>query len=739
MARPTIERLGIRHHGPGSARSVTRALHDLRPDAVLVEFPADAGALIRWVADGLVPPVAVLGYAVDAPQVSAFLPLAEFSPEWQAFTWALEHDVPVSAIDLPLKNALAPDPRPSLPAARAPARPVDPIAELAAAAGDPEPERWWEDVIEHRGDGVPAFDAVAEAMTVLRAHELEADFDLLEARREAHMRRAIRAAAKEGFERIVVVCGAWHVPALDVDRHPAAADVAMLRGLPRVNVSLSWIPWTHQRLAAATGYRAGVESPGWYAHVHAHPGTDGVARFLVTAANELRADGFAASPDHLIAATRLTTTLAAMRGRPRPGLGEVLDAAEAVFTDGHRGTGADLVRRRLVVGDAIGYVPERAPQVPLARDVAAQQRRLRLTVTATVKTVELDLRRPNGLARSRLLHRLSALGVRWGQLVEGRGTSGTFRETWRISWQPEESVRLVELAHYGTTLRAATTARCVERAAATSAPRELVAVLEVALLADLPDVVGPCVTELSARAAHDPDLGSLMDTLRPLAGTLRYGDVRRTDVASLHSVFDGLVTRVLAGLSFAPADDDAADVMADRLSSTQAALALLDHPARHDRWPALLGTAAEAGGHGLVCGRASRLLHDSGHWNADRLGRRLSRALSAGTPATEGAAFVEGFVAGSGTVLVHDTELLSIVDAWLSSLPGDKFDDVVPLLRRTFGGFDPAERRQLGWWLSDPSSSVAIETDDEFDPERLAAAAAVTGLMLGLDRGAADG
>ena len=230
-----------------------------------------------------------------------------------------------------------------------------------------------------------------------------------------------------------------------------------------------------------------------------------------------------------------------------------------------------------------------------------------------------------------------------------------------------------------------------------------------------------------------------MDTLRPLAGTLRYGDVRRTDIASLRSVFDGLVTRVLAGLSFAPADDDAADLMADRLSSTQAALALLDHSARHDRWPALLGTAAEAGGHGLVCGRASRLLHDSGHWDADRLGRRLSRALSAGTPATDGASFVEGFVAGSGTVLVHDTDLLSIVDSWLSSLPGEKFDDVVPLLRRTFGGFDPAERRQLGWWLSDSSSSATVVTDDEFDPERLAAAAAVTGMMLGLDREVADG
>ena len=37
---------GIRHHGPGCARSVRAALEAWRPDAVLVEGPADAqGAL----------------------------------------------------------------------------------------------------------------------------------------------------------------------------------------------------------------------------------------------------------------------------------------------------------------------------------------------------------------------------------------------------------------------------------------------------------------------------------------------------------------------------------------------------------------------------------------------------------------------------------------------------------------------------------------------------------------------
>ena len=38
-------------------------------------------------------------------------------------------------------------------------------------------------------------------------------------------------------------------------------------------------------------------------------------------------------------------------------------------------------------------------------------------------TVELDLRTPNGLRRSHLLHQLVALGVPWGSIEDGRGSS----------------------------------------------------------------------------------------------------------------------------------------------------------------------------------------------------------------------------------------------------------------------------------------------------------------------------
>lgn len=727
----TVHLFGIRHHGPGSARSVVASLTAVDPTVVLVEAPAEATGVLDWIGgrtdaagDRLEPPVALLGHVVADPHRAVFAPFAEFSPEWQAVRWAAASGVPVEAIDLPLAVTLAGAAGPS---SLADPVPVDPLAALAAAAGEPDPERWWEDVVEHRGDGPPAFAAVAEAMTAVRAGVL---VGVDEQRREAHMRQRIRAALAAGHERVAVVCGAWHVPALDLATAPtAAADRALLRGLPKVKVALSWVPWTHERLASATGYGAGVESPGWYDHVFRHPGRDGVGRFVVAAARVLRDAGLPASPDHLVGATRLADALAAIRERPRAGLAEVLDAADAVMG------GLPLVRRRLVVGEAIGQVPGGAPQVPLARDLARRQQAARLRPVPGAQVLELDLRTTGGLRRSRLLRQVAALGIPWGTVTEGRSSTGTFRETWRVEWRPEWSLRVVERAADGTTLEQAATTRLVDRAAATTRTAELAAVLDDALLADLPGAVDPVLRRLARRAADDPDLFDLMASLEPLARVRRYGDVRATDTAALAEVFDGLVVRVVAGAVAActSLDDAAADLAAQRIGEVQRALALVDHPARHDAFPAVLDRlAAPDGSHGRLQGRATRLLHDGGHWPAPAVERRLGRALSPGTPPAVGAAFVEGFLAGSGTLLVHDAPLRDIVDRWLASLRPEAFVETVPLLRRTFASFDAAERRQIGRLVA----GSALPGDDlpagSFDTGRAAEALTTVRRLLGL-------
>ena len=72
---------GIRHHGPGSARSLLAALGEYQPDAVLIEGPADADPLVSWVtAEGMQPPLALLAYARDEPKIASCRQMASLAP-----------------------------------------------------------------------------------------------------------------------------------------------------------------------------------------------------------------------------------------------------------------------------------------------------------------------------------------------------------------------------------------------------------------------------------------------------------------------------------------------------------------------------------------------------------------------------------------------------------------------------------------------------------------------------------
>ena len=699
--------LGIRHHGPGSARSVLAELDRVRPSVVLIEGPADAGPVLPLVTEpGLEPPVALLAYAPDAPRVSAFWPFAVFSPEWQALTWAARHGVPARFCDLPAAAMLAappgrdepPDGRPD---GKAAGLREDPLARLAAAGGYDDPERWWDDLVESRLDGQSPFAALTEAMAELRAATPPGPDEGNEQRREAHMRQALRTALKETDGPVAVVCGAWHAPALTGKLPPAAGDAARLRGMRKRRVSLAWVPWTHSRLATTSGYGAGITSPGWYHHLFTTP-EQTVPRWLVKVAGVLRDHDLPVSSAHVIEAVRLAEALATLRGRPLPGLAEVSEATKAVLCEGDE-VATTFVTRDLVVGEVLGQVPDSAPLVPLEADLRAQARSLKLKITAEEKSLVLDLRRDNDRARSVLLHRLTALGVGWALAAEDqvRGT-GTFRETWTLSWRPELAVAVIDAAQWGTTVGTAASARLIDRARTATTLSAVTAAAERALLADLPDALGPALRALDDKAAADADVTHLMAALPALVRAVRYGDVRGTGSAALAAVADGLTARICAGLPAAVTSlaDDAAARMRDAIDRSHAALELHAQHERgrlaRDRWiAALTGLAGRRDLHGLLAGRVVRLLTDAGLLDRAEAARRFAAQLSVGVPAAGKAAWAEGFLAGGGLLLVHDRDLLAILDGWVAGLGDQDFMDVLPLLRRTFGGFSPAERANI--------------------------------------------
>src|SRR5260370_1880972 len=84
-----IHIFGVRHHGPGCARSLRAALEKLEPDIMLVEGPPDAQEVLPLLASKeMQPPVALLIYTPDKPQHAVYYPFASFSPEWHASLYA---------------------------------------------------------------------------------------------------------------------------------------------------------------------------------------------------------------------------------------------------------------------------------------------------------------------------------------------------------------------------------------------------------------------------------------------------------------------------------------------------------------------------------------------------------------------------------------------------------------------------------------------------------------------------
>ena len=520
-----------------------------------------------------------------------------------------------------------------------------------------------------------------------------------EVMREAHMRQGIRAAQKDGFARIAVVCGAWHLGGLRAE-NTAKSDAALLKGLPKVKVQTTWVPWTYRHLARASGYGAGIRSPGWYEHLwrsHDSPHPRAIG-WLARVARLMRERELDCSSAHLIEAARLAGHACRAEGpscaRPRGTARGDPDRADAWRRRGaslHRrcaGRWRPLRQRAARCADGAAAARCRAGAADLAPQAEALQ-----------KTLDLDLRNANDLARSHLLHRLNLLDVPWGTVARVGRSRGTFHEVWTLQWQPEFALRLIEASLWGQTVAQAATARVIDRCARAERLADLSALVDSVLLADLDSAVAAATRALEDRAAVTGDALQLLAALPPLANVFRYGNVRQTDAAMVSHVLDGLIVRASLSLPLAASslDEAAADALRDKLLGAHAAVMLRQREDLSVQWQgALAQLADQAGAHELIQGVCTRLLLDAGSWSTERSAQALSLHLSAGAEPAKAAAWLDGFLNRNAMVLLHDAGVWKLVDDWLLSLSADHFVRVLPLVRRTFSVFAAGERRDLG-------------------------------------------
>ncbi len=754
--------LGIRHHGPGSAASALQALVEFQPDCILLEGCAETESILHFIDDpGMVPPVAQLIYSPDCLQDSVLYPFTRFSPEWQTLKFARARQIEIRMMDLPQTHQLALQcqQRDSTNATDADEKETssddnvinepqadsdtfgwrhDPLDMLAKAAGYEDGERWWERVVEQHSQGMAVFSAIGEAMTALR-ESVEQQYPLSrrEALREAWMRRTLRKATKDGFARIAVVCGAWHVPAL-ARKVAAKDDDALLKNLPKSKVLSTWIPWTYGRITYHSGYGAGIASPGWYDHLWHHNEHDSRASitssWLTRAARILREDGFDVAPANVIEAVRLAETLATMRESALPGLPEMNEAIQTLFCFGDSSP-LLLLEKKLLIGDCLGRVPDQLPKVPLQEDLQSQQKRLRLKVSAVESTIELDLRNETGLERSALLHRLLLLNLPWGKRSGSRAGKGTFKEIWELRWQPEFEIRLVELSPWGADISTAAHRYVSEQVKNSTSLADVASHIDTLLLADLPGALNDAIIQLQKLSAASGDVAELMQALPRLVNVIRYGDVRNTDTQALLHVVEGFCSRIMVGLAFfsRQIDEQQASEHAKQIQQLSDTLLLLDRrDFLEEWWQCLEKIVGQADTQPIIRGRCVRLLIGARIFDSKQAESALRLALSSAQDALHAAMWIEGLLAGSGLLLIHDDKLWRVLDQYVCQLDEQKFLTILPLLRRTFAGFTSGERGQLFQKARSDQTTTHMTTDD-FNYSTIAEAVPLLFQMIGID------
>ncbi len=707
----TLQYYGIRHHGPGSSAALMTALRRQQPDCILIEGPSDAESCIPIVADPkLRPPVAILIYRKKDLSTAAYFPFTSYSPEWQAIQFGLKKKIEIRFMDWPqalqfeladradkgVQTSLFNNRLDTLNAAELTR---DPLQFIARLAGYDDVERWWEVTFEHTGATEIIFPGISKMMHELRATQpaqsLETTF------REAYMRTRIRQAIKDGFHNIAVVCGAWHLPALEsLDLFSAREDKKLLQGLKtKLKTEAVWIPWSYERMTRAQ-YGAGMTSPAWYELLHQKKDQAAVY-WMAKVAQLLRKKDLDVSSAATIEGIRLANTLSSMRGLAIPGLKELQNAAISVICQGQTEP-MRLIYQKLIVGDKIGRVPDSQIISPLQKDLVARIKKARLTKfynTTEPATKKLDLRVASNMEASILLHQLLLLGIAWGKKNKGpKGQTGSFAEYWRLKWRPDYMMRVIDAGMWGKTIRLASASKALHQLDTLQKPEDIAHLLALCLNSNLPNTSVKVIEKLEDTAALSSDVLSLMETLPPIFQLLKYGSTRSVPEGALRILVEQLAPRIFVLLPIACAgknDETAREIYAQLIDFHQGLLIWDDAELLESWYRTLFKIMNISTVPDFLLGAILRLCFDKGQLAFDDVVLQMSYALSGMREPLHAVHWLEGFLKGSGLIFVYHQPLWELINQWIQQLSEERFQESLPLLRRAFSAYQPAERRKL--------------------------------------------
>jgi hypothetical protein len=695
----SVKLFGIRHHGAGSCRNLLAALRQYDPDTILIECPADAQPLINYVAlDMVEPPAAIMIYNPKNLNQYAYYPFTIFSPEWQALRFGIKHTIPLTFFDLPQSHSFLISDHATI-TKKEQGFTHDPFGQMAKLAGFDDPERWWEEYVEQQKEAPEIFDTILSLMRELRGSDLtDKKSNLI---REAYMRQQIRIAVKSGYQKIAVVCGAWHTPALyDLNTPTGTSDSNILRGLKKTATICTWVPWSYSRIARHTGYGSGVISPYWYEALFTDQAT-AVARWMSRASSLLQEIGHPVSPAQSIESTRLAENLAYLRKKAMPGIAELFDAVTAVHVQGNDKI-LELLKIKLLEGEKIGKVSDQVPAVPLLNDIETQLKNVRLYKDWKVDGLiekHLDLRKAKHLEASRLLHRIQLLGIPWAVTKDVENNPlGTFHEYWDLQWFPEFELQIVEASMWGNTLVEACFEYIKHELENDIAFEKLGNLLYQALHADIPQLVPGISKKISDLGNLSDDVLVLMEVMPPLIWSLRYGNVAKLDTTGLTQLIAQLFPRICILLpgSVSQLPEDLANDSFTSINQLHQALQLFEAGNYQEEWISTLTQIVflrEA--NALIKGNCLRLLLIRESLPQGEILTLVKFNLSSMHDPFYPCYFLEGLLHGGGWLIIQKPSLRKIIDQWLIPLTQEQFISYLPVLRRTFSTFTSEEKESL--------------------------------------------
>lgn len=731
----------VRHLSPAAAWHLVKYLDKINPDIVLVEGPNDANCQLDNIVNKQVrPPIAILAYTEELPVKTILYPLAEYSPEYQAIKWAKSNKKEVRFIDLPTSVFLALENIQQEPYKEDSS--INIYEQVYKAYNDIDYDTFWERNFEHNLNEDTFRLGMMELSKNIRLFTETKNSDCArDVVREAFMKSQINKAVSEGYDKMVIVTGAYHTSSLLNENTTALTDEE-IKTLPHKLSSLTLMPYSYYRLSSRSGYGAGNKAPNYFQIMWKYMNSnklDKLSSFYMTfLASSMRKEGHIKSSAEVIEAVRLSKGLAILHNGYMPTLQDLRDGAKTCLGEGTFSKISDAVAK-VEVGTKIGHLPDGMSNTALQNNFNFMIKDLKLekykSVVATNLTLDLrENRRVKteksaflDLNRSFFLHQLEVLGVSFAKSLQSNQQTANWKEEWVLCWKPETEIEIVESALYGDTIEMATAYLLKEKLDNCTQIEKASTIISKCYECGMPKMVLYAVNVLQSLSVDANAFDEIANAAFNLSNIIRFGSVRKIDLSPLESILSQLFLRAsLIMVDSSDCNNDVAKSVAqaiehlDKIANYHKQLVDCDTyiteltmlSNRDDRNPKLSGIACS-------------ILLERALIDKELLTKEISRRLLPGIPADIGAGWFEGLASRNRYVILTNLTVWEKLDDYIIALSLEELKSAIVFLHRTFSEFSPNEKHMIAenlaniWGVDSDSLSEYLNKELSEEDEKM--------------------